>query len=198
MKVVLDGQPSDFNHLSAGVPQGSILGPTLFLLFINDLPDNILNSFIDIFADDSTLHSPSLSTLKLASVTNNLSTDLSSVVERGEGWLITFKATKTKSVSFHYHRDPNLPLISMNGTGLVESNSHDRLLGLTLTSGLKWDNYIFKVAKNASKMIGSFIVPINICLLLLSYTSIKVKFLLLYGVLLPRVGWCILTFFFLS
>ena len=44
----------------------------------------------------------------------------------------------------------------MNGTGLVESNSHDRLLGLTLTSGMKWDNYILKVAKDASKMIGSF------------------------------------------
>ena len=122
MKVILDGQSSDFYHLNAGVPQGSVLGPTLFLIFINDLPDNILNSFIDIFADYSTLYSSSSSTLNLASVTNNLPTDLSSVVEWGEKWLITFNATKSKSLSFHHYRDPNLPLISMNCTGLVESN----------------------------------------------------------------------------
>ena len=55
MKVVIDGQSSDIHLLNAGVPQGSVLGPTLFLLFINDLPDHILASFVDIFADDTTV-----------------------------------------------------------------------------------------------------------------------------------------------
>ena len=44
----------------------------------------------------------------------------------------------------------------MNGTELIKSNFHDRLIGLTITSDLKCDRYIMKVAKNTSKMIGSF------------------------------------------
>ena len=53
MKVVVNGQSSDIYLLNAGVPQGSVLGPTLFLLFINGLPDDVLASFIDMFADDT-------------------------------------------------------------------------------------------------------------------------------------------------
>ena len=156
MKVVLDGQSSQFYFLNAGVPQGSVLGPTLFLIYINDLPDNILSSFIDIFADDSTIYSSSTSTQSLDSIAQNLSSDLASVVTWGEKWLVSFNATKTKSVSFHHHRQPDFSVLSMNGVDLVESDSHDRLLGLTLSSDLKWDTYIARIAKNASKMVGSF------------------------------------------
>ena len=133
MKVVLDGQSSEFFSLNAGVPQGSVLGPTLFLIYINDLPDNILSSFIDIFADDSTIYSSSTPTQSLDSITQNLSSDLAFVVTWGEKWLVVFNATKTKSVSFHHHRQPNFSDLTMNGVDLVESDSHDRLLGLTLS-----------------------------------------------------------------
>ena len=56
LRVVLDGKSSQEFPANAGVPQGSILGPTLFLLYINDLPDDVICN-ISIYTDDATLYS---------------------------------------------------------------------------------------------------------------------------------------------
>ena len=81
MKIVLDGQPFKLYSLNYGVPQVSVLGPTFFPhLYQLYLRVNIISSFIDIFDDDLTIYSSSTPTQNFDSITQNLSSDLTSVV----------------------------------------------------------------------------------------------------------------------
>ena len=98
----MDGKSSQEYSVNVGVLQGSILGPTLFLLYINDLPDDVICD-IAIYADDTTLYSKCdrasdlWQHFKLAS---ELESDLRDTVDWGRKWLIDFNAGKTQLVSF--------------------------------------------------------------------------------------------------
>ena len=97
LRVVLDGKSSQEYPVNRGAPEGSILGPTLFLLYINDLPDNVICDTA-IYADDTTLYSKCdqasdlWQQLELAS---ELESDLQDTVDWGKKWLVDFNAGKT-------------------------------------------------------------------------------------------------------
>ena len=101
--VVLDGKSSQEYLVNAGVPQDSILGPTLFLLYINDLPDNVICD-IAICADDTTLYSKCdqasdlWQQLELAA---ELESDLRDTVDWGRKWLVDFSTGKNQLVLFN-------------------------------------------------------------------------------------------------
>ena len=158
IKVVLDGQSSSCYSINAGVPQGSVLGPTLFLLFINDLPVDILCK-LAIYADDSTLYSclgKSAELFDKVEMAADLEYDLRSVVEWGKKWLVTFSSTKTKLLSINNFREPFLPPVSMDGSNLPESGSF-RLLGMTLSQDFSWRTYIESIAKSSAMKVGSLL-----------------------------------------
>ena len=102
LHVVLDGKSSQEYPVNVGVPQGSILSPTLFLLYINDLPDDVICD-IAVYVDDTTLYSKCdgasdlWQQLELAS---ELESDLRDMVDWGKKWLVDFNAGKTQPVSF--------------------------------------------------------------------------------------------------
>ena len=153
LRVVLDGKSSQEYPVNAGVPQGSILGPTLLLLYINDLPDDVICN-IAIYADDTTLYSNSdlWQQLELAS---ELESDLRDTVDWGRKWL-DFNAGKTQLVSFGQSKNTGAIDVKMDGSVLEEKTSF-KMLGLTFSCKLDWGSYIVSIAKTASKKTGALI-----------------------------------------
>ena len=106
----------------AGVPQGSILGSTLFLLYTNDLPDDIFCN-IAIYTDDTTLYSKFYQAsylwqqLELAS---ELESDLRDTVDWVKKWLVDFNAGKTQLVSFDQSKNNGSLHVKMDGSVLEE------------------------------------------------------------------------------
>ena len=145
--MVLDGKSSQEYPVIVGVPQGSILGPALFLLYINDLPDDVICD-IAIYADDTTLYSRCdrasdlWQQLELAS---ELETDQRDMVDLGKKWLVDFNAGKTQLVSSDRSNNNSSIDVKMGGSILDEKSSF-KMLGLTFSSKLDWGSYIISIA----------------------------------------------------
>ena len=123
--------------------KGSIRGPTLFLLYINDLPDDIICN-IAIYADDTTLYSKCdqasdlWQQLELAS---ELESDLQDTVNWGKKWLVDFNAGKTQLVLFNRSNNTGSIDLKMDGS-VLEEKSCFKMLTLTLSSKLDCHSYI--------------------------------------------------------
>ena len=156
--MVLDGKSSQEYPVNVGVPQSSILVPTLFLIYIIDLPDDVICD-IAIYADDTTLCSKCGQAsdlwqwLRLAC---GLESDLRGTVGWGEKWLVDFNAGKTQLVSFDWSGGNGSIDVKMGGS-ILEEKSSFKMLGLTFSSKLDWGSYIISIAKTASKKIGALI-----------------------------------------
>ena len=136
LRVVLVGKSSQEYPVNAEVPRGAILGPTLFLLYIEDLPVDVICD-IAIYINDTTLYSKCdqasdlWQQLELAS---ELESDLRDTVDRGRKWLVDFNAGKAQLVSFDWSN--NIGAIDVKKNGFVfEEKSSFKMLGLTF---LKW------------------------------------------------------------
>ena len=143
--MVLDGKSSQEYPVNAEVPQGSVLGPTLFLLYINDLPDTFCN--IAIHADDTNLYSKCdqasdlWQQLKLA---YELEADLRDTVDWGRKRLVDLNDGKTHLVSFEWSNNTGAIDVKMDAS-ILEEKSSFKMLGLTFSSRLDWGSYIIAI-----------------------------------------------------
>ena len=152
-RVVLNGTSSDWKKIEAGVPQGSVLGPLLFLIYINDLTDNI-TSQMRLFADDSSL----FTCVKGVDETHEkLDKDLQTVTNWAHQWKMIFNPDLTKQaieVIFSVKKNkPQHPDLTMNGVP-VAKNDHTKHLGVYLDSGLNFSKHVKEAVLKALKGVS--------------------------------------------
>ena len=151
-KVVLDGQALDPVPVLSGVPQGSVLGPVLFLIFINDLPDNIRSS-VCLFADDCVLYRD----IKTLTDCQILQDDLNSLGQWLADWQMKFNVAKCHSMRVTRHLPSNQ--IHFNYSlhqQISEQVQSAKYLGITITStdNLEWGQHVSKISSKATKTLG--------------------------------------------
>ena len=148
-KVVLNGVESNVCYLEAGVPQGSILGPLLFLIYINDIVED-MECNINIFADDTSVQQSIIDITSFEKVNR----DLQRLTVFGKQWLILFNALKTEYMIISRQRNrPNHPNIFLNGEPILEVDQHTHL-GLTISNTLSWSVHINRVIAKADKRLN--------------------------------------------
>ncbi|MES9994314.1 MAG: reverse transcriptase family protein, partial [Candidatus Thiodiazotropha sp.] len=144
-RVVLPGATSRWTNIKAGVPQGSILGPLLFLVYINDIVDDI-DSSIRLFADDTSLYIIVENPIQAAIQLNE---DLEKVHQWASKWLVTFNPTKTESLLFTRKQNrPYHPPVSLNNNVITEVTNHKHL-GVTFSSDCTWHEHLDSVKEKA-------------------------------------------------
>ena len=145
--VKVENEFSKTMKVTSGIPQGSILGPVLFLIFINDLPECI-NSISDIFADDT----------KAFNTCNNsdiLQEDLKALQEWSDRWQLFFNCSKCKCLHFgkkNPKRQYYFP--TKEGNQNIPTCTEEKDLGVIFDTTLKFDLHIEAIIKKANSMIG--------------------------------------------
>ena len=181
--MVLENSSQEY-LVNAGIPQGSILGPMLFLLYVNDLPDDVIYD-IAICADDTTLYCRCEQASDLwqqAELTFELESDLQDTVDSGKKWLVDFNAGKTQLVLFDRSNNNGSIDVKTDGSVLEEKSSF-KMLGLTFSSKLDWSSCIISVAKTGSKKIGPLICSMK-------FLSPKVTLYLYKSTICPCMEYC--------
>ena len=173
--VHLDGQNSCTMPVISGVPQGSILGPLCFSLFINDLPLAVEEKTI-LFADDAAFVLTAHTFEGLLAKIRNLFSDIAGYLRVNR---LVPNATKSKLMMFTSRPTTNLPDVLFEGKK-IEWVSDFKYLGLTITNSLNFSNHINKVALNLSRITGSFIN-------LRSFLPISILTKLYYALALPHI-----------
>ena len=117
-RVVLDGETSDACPVLSGVPQGSVLGPCLFLMYINDMPENI-QSNIRLFADDTIMYL----TISNESDCQDLQRDLSKLETWEREWLMAFNPDKCEVIRITKKKNPIIFDYKLHGITLQSTKT---------------------------------------------------------------------------
>lgn len=136
-KVTVRDRKSQSRRIEAGVPQGSVLGPVLFNLYINDLP-RTTNTEVALFADDTAIFTSSWRT---DTIVNRLQTAATKVNKYCQKWRIKLNPAKSETIMFTKRRPAGYSNVTLNGNQ-IEWSSHVRYLGVILDKRLTFTKHI--------------------------------------------------------
>ena len=132
--VCIDGSRYSFLPVISGVPQGSILGPLLFLVYVNDLPDCVLKSSLYMFADDAKCAYP----IRCTTDSTMLQDDLDLMCKWSSMWKLSFKESKCVHLRCRCKDGGFDSAYSLNGVNLATHNTY-KDLGIIISSGLSFN-----------------------------------------------------------
>ena len=150
-RVKVGNMHSEWATLSCGIPQGTVLGLTLFLVFINDLPTNLVGK-PSIFADDSTVFSRGNNKLETCQA---LSKDLDSAQDWAVTWGMLFNADKSEwlQITSKHTAAQDDDRVTMKGQAILRVKAHNHL-GLKVTSTLSWNEHISRTRAKCAQRVG--------------------------------------------
>ena len=136
----------------SGVPQGSVLGPLLFLIFINNIFDNLLSreSSLHLFADDMLLYKP------ISSIDdfNKFQSDVNAVANWATRNFLTINTSKTKSMIISRKRQANeFPQLVIDGSTIDQVTSV-KYLSITISSNLCWSEHISSIYSKCKSLLA--------------------------------------------
>ena len=148
-RVVVNGQFSSWLPVTSGVPQGSVLGPLLFLLYINDISTVVSYSKVKLFADDVTVYKeiscPNDATL--------LQLDLSNIAQWAQKWLLRLNPLKCDSIVISNKRSPPLPAYHLDSS-VISHHPVVRYLGVLVDCKLNWNEHCRYVSAKATRSLN--------------------------------------------
>ena len=150
-RVVIGDNYSCWEEVLSGVPQGSVLGPLLFIIFINDLP-KLLKHLSKLFADDCKV----IGIIRKPTDVVELQNDIDRLQEWAKVSQMSFNYSKCKSMHFGTNNSENVYTMKLDGNDVhrIEKTELERDLGILISKNLKWENQVDKAVRTANAVIA--------------------------------------------
>ena len=155
--VVVNGTKSKSANVISGVSQGTVLGPVLFIAYINDIASNI-NFEIRLFADDCICYK----VIHSISDCVNLQQDINALGKWARDWGMSFQPVKCNMIRFSKKRTNILYDYRLEGTTL-EFHDDIKYLGVRITNNLNWNKHITEICNKAYKTLGLLRRKLSAC-----------------------------------
>ena len=178
-RIVINGVESAWTQVTSGVPQGSILGPLLFIMYINDLPRELSNSKCLLFADDGKF----FKIIKSITDCIHLQNDLDAILKWCQLWKLDLNLSKCYVMNFSLKRSRNIVFNYMLGNKTLKYVDEIKDLGVLFTPTLNFENHVNFIVNKAFRMLGfinrvlkDFKDPSVLCTLFNAYVRSRLEY----------------------
>ena len=149
-RVLVNGAASSWSEVVSGVPQGSVLGPILFILYINDIT-NVVTCDMKIFADDTKIYHKTSTRQDCI----NLQKDIDRLQDWAEKWQLLFYPDKCKVLRIgHGHPEFTYTLTTATGANPLECSHVEKDLGIQVDDQLKFTQQVQQAVSNTNRLLG--------------------------------------------